>query len=168
IDLIWPIPHLIALSRSSPRQYRASMSGRTKVESTSEAAAVAGPGYPKTYATLSQSCSSLTLGSSPKDGIGLVYHFLRYGMLYPLLSTSENLTSPPYSSRNALAAAWFFENFQIPRIVGSTTANRPAGPRGSRPSIAMFTLLYSVGLLSWIDRIAEIASWIQIATPESR
>src|SRR5205823_14755697 len=53
-------------------------------------------------------------------------------------------------------------------MVGSTTAARPAAPLGSRPSQPMFTLAYSLGLLSWIDRMAEIASWIQTATPEAR
>ena len=59
----------------------------------------------------------------------------------------------------------FFENFQIEKTFESTTLNRPLGPSGSFP---ISHLLYNDGLGFSMERIAEIASWIQHATLESR
>src|SRR5262249_31829962 len=66
---------------------------------------------------------------------------------------------------NSLAAAAFLENFQIAHTFGSPTFQVPPGPATSgTPNGCPQTF----GLWMRVEWYAEIASWIQLATPEAR
>src|SRR4029453_4844898 len=66
---------------------------------------------------------------------------------------------------NSLAAGMFLENFQIAHTLGSPTFHRPP-----RPLTYGTTKVRSqaLGLVRRVEWKAEIASWIQLATPEAR
>src|SRR6266550_8244861 len=66
---------------------------------------------------------------------------------------------------NSLAAGMFFENFQIAQTLGSPTFHRPPGPATSGTTKVCSKTL---GLVRRVEWKAEIASWIQLATPEAR
>src|SRR5262245_21300336 len=66
---------------------------------------------------------------------------------------------------NSLAAGMFFENFQIAHTLGSPTFHRPPGPATSGTTKVSAK---TFGLVSRVEWKAEIASWIQLATPEAR
>src|SRR5881396_791734 len=66
---------------------------------------------------------------------------------------------------NSLAAGTFFENFQIAHTFGSPTFQVPPGPAASGRT---YVSLKTFGFVSSVVRNAEIASWIQLATPEAR
>src|SRR2546427_4059607 len=66
---------------------------------------------------------------------------------------------------NSLAAGTFFENFQIAHTFGSPTFQVPPGPAASGRT---YVSLKTLGFVSSVVRNAEIASWIQLATPDAR
>ncbi len=67
---------------------------------------------------------------------------------------------------NSLAAGMFLENFQMAHTLGSPTfQRRPAGPAASG---RQYVCLKTSGFVSSVVRNAEIASWIQLATPDAR
>src|SRR5437867_532142 len=66
---------------------------------------------------------------------------------------------------NSRAAGMFFEVFQIAHTLGSPTFQRPPGPAASGTTNVC---LNTSGFVSSVVRYAEIASWIQEATPEAR
>src|SRR5919108_4590722 len=66
---------------------------------------------------------------------------------------------------NSLAAGTFFENFQIAHRFGSPTFQVPPGPAASGRT---YVSLKTLGFVSSVVRNAEIASWIQLATPDAR
>src|SRR5258707_10722120 len=65
---------------------------------------------------------------------------------------------------NSLAAGMFFENFQIAHTLGSPTFHRPPGPATSGTTKVCSKTL---GLVRRVEGKAEIASWVQLATPEA-
>ena len=66
---------------------------------------------------------------------------------------------------NSFAAAVFFENFQIAHVFGSPTFHLPPGPATSgRQNVCSKTF----GFVARVEWKAEMASWIQLATPEAR
>src|SRR5439155_7994582 len=68
--------------------------------------------------------------------------------------------------RNSFAACAFVENFQMAYAFGFEMATRlPGRPCGSSPTCVCAK---TVGLVSSVVRYAEIASWIQHATPDAR
>src|SRR4030095_2243618 len=66
---------------------------------------------------------------------------------------------------NSLAAGTFLENFQIAHTLGSPTFHLPPGPATSGTTKVCSKTL---GLVIRVEWNAEIASWIQHATPEAR
>src|SRR6266702_4474264 len=67
---------------------------------------------------------------------------------------------------NSFAAGMFLENFQIAHTLGSPTFHRvPPGPAASGKQ---YVFLNTSGFVSCVVRNAEIASWIQHATPDAR
>src|SRR5207247_7974982 len=66
---------------------------------------------------------------------------------------------------NSLAAGTFFENFQIAHTFGSPTFQVPPGPAASGRT---YVSLKTLGFVSSVVRNAEIAPWIQLATPDAR
>ena len=66
---------------------------------------------------------------------------------------------------NSLAAATFLENFQIAHTFGSPTFHVPPGPATSGTTNVCSKTL---GLVTRVEWNAEMASWIQLATPEAR
>ena len=87
-------------------------------------------------------------------------------MLYPRLCFMPSRASSRKWVRNSFAACWFFEDFHTMYTFADDTLTRlPSGPAGSIP---MCVFLNTSGLVSSVVRYAEIASWIQHATPEAR
>src|SRR4030081_2537792 len=66
---------------------------------------------------------------------------------------------------NSLAAATFLENFQIAHTLGSPTFQVPPGPATSGTTNVCSNTLGFVMRVEWK---AEMASWIQLATPDAR
>ncbi len=65
-----------------------------------------------------------------------------------------------------MAPCWFLENFHtIQTLAAHVLIRLPPGPAGS---MATTVFLNTSGLVSSVVRYAEIASWIQHATPEAR
>src|SRR5258705_12231579 len=65
---------------------------------------------------------------------------------------------------NSRAPATFLENFQMAHTLGSPTFHRPPGPDTSGTTKVCSKTL---GLVRRVEWKAEIASWIQLATPEA-
>src|SRR2546429_5367679 len=66
---------------------------------------------------------------------------------------------------NSLAAATFLENFQIAHTLGSPTFQVPPGPATSGTTNVCSN---TFGLVMRVEWKAEMASWIQLATPDAR
>src|SRR5256884_622751 len=66
---------------------------------------------------------------------------------------------------NSLAAATFLENFQIAHTLGSPTFQVPPGPATSGTTNVCSN---TFGLVMRVEWQAEMASWIQLATPDRR
>src|SRR6267142_2506692 len=86
-------------------------------------------------------------------------------MLYPRLASIASFWLSEMYWINSLAAGMFFENFQIAHTLGSPTFHRPPGPATSGTTKVCSKTL---GLVRRVEWKAEIASWIQLATPEAR
>src|SRR5436309_6684286 len=96
--------------------------------------------------------------------MGLAYCWRRNGMLYPRLAPVASFWLFATAMMNSLAAGTFFENFQIAHTFGSPTFQVPPGPAASGRT---YVSLKTFGFVSSVVRNAEIASWIQLATPDA-
>src|SRR5262245_52565073 len=67
---------------------------------------------------------------------------------------------------NSFAACGFLPNFQAAQMQGSPTFQ--VNPPGPATSGTRYVCSKTLGLVSWVVRKAEMASWIQQATPEAR
>src|SRR5215469_5520941 len=87
-------------------------------------------------------------------------------MLYPRLPTIDSFQLSARCRRNSFAAGAFLANFQIAYALGfAMDTRRPGNPCGSSDTCVFWN---TRGFVSSVLRYAEIASWIQHATPEAR